>query len=67
MKNVNENFNEKLKENTINNNTSQIDNIYNSNLVQIEISSEEIFTFNIWILLNLGFCKFFFLFLFKDL
>ena len=47
MKNVEENLNEKTKEN--NNN--------NSNLEQLEISSEEIFSFNIWLLINFGFCK----------
>jgi len=47
MKNVEENLNEKTKEN--NNN--------NSNLEQLEISSKEIFSFNIWLLINFGFCK----------
>lgn len=44
MKNVDKNLNKKTKENY-------------ENKEHQEISSEEIFSFNIWLLLNFGFCK----------
>ena len=43
MKNVEENLNKKSEENL--------------QKKEHEISSEEIFSFNIWLLINFGFCK----------